>query len=176
MKNISFDEGFREYKMNNDESRMIRIRLSDPNLYDRLEQAMKKIDDLAEKYKGQSNPELIPELNADVRNLMNEAFGSDICTPAFGAASPFTVLANGKFLFNEFFDAFLPVLSEDMKSVAATIKANAKLRPEVQKYIAPVSVSPITKPTTGFAQPFSALPDVSGLTPEQKRELIAQLI
>ncbi len=117
MKNISFDEGFREYKLNGDESRVIRIRLTDPNLYDRIEKSMGKIEELANKYKGQNNPELIPELNADVRSLINEAFGSDICTPAFGTASPFTVLGGNKLLFESFFESFLPVLEQDMKAV-----------------------------------------------------------
>ena len=176
MKNISFDEGFREYKLNGDDSRVIRIRLTDPNLYDRIEKSMGKIEELANKYKGQNNPELIPKLNVDVRSFINEAFGSDICTPAFGTASPFTVLEGNKLLFEAFFDSFLPVLKEDMKAVTASIKASAQIRPEVQKYLEPVSVAPISKPIAALAKPAVALPDVSGLTDEQKRQLIAQLI
>lgn len=176
MKNISFDEGYREYKLNNDDDRIIRIRLSDPNLYSRIQTSMDRINELAEKYKGKGSPELIPELNADVRNFINEAFGSDICTPAFGSASPFTILPDGSFLFMAFFDAFLPVLEQDMKAVTASIRAAAKVRPEVQKYLEPVAVAPISRPIAGLSKPFSALPDVSGLTVEQKRQLIAQLI
>lgn len=176
MKNISFDEGYREFKLNGDDSRVIRIRLSDPNLLNRIQNAMDRIDELAEKYKGQKDPELIPELNEDVKNFINDAFGSDICTPAFGSASPFTVLPDGQFLFSAFFDAFLPVLKEDMKIVAKSLKANKQVRKEVQKYLEPVSVAPMSAPIAGLAKPPVALPDVSGLTDEQKRQLIAQLI
>ena len=48
-----------------------------------------------------------------------------------------------------------------------------ELRPEVSKYIE----APVISPVAGLAEPYKPmLPDVSRLTPEEKRALLAQLI
>lgn len=173
MKSINFDEGYREYKINEDDQRIIRIRLTDPNLMKRVENAMKETQKLTEKYKGRSDAPDLAAFDIEVRQIINDAFGADVCTAALGEANVMTLTTGGKLLLFEFVDAFLPVLKTDMEAAAMTAKLKQpEVRPEVQRYIEPVTV----KPVAGLAQPFSGLPDVSGLTPEQKRQLIAQLI
>lgn len=177
MKNISFDEGYREYKLNNDESRVIRVRLSDPNLMNRINKAMIQTNELIKKYKQRPDGAKLAEFDAEIKQIINDAFGSDVCTPAFGSASVITVLPDGKLLVSAFVEAFLPVLEADLKGIAATMRMKqAEVRPEVQKYLDPVTISPVSKPIAGLAQPVAPLPDVSQYTDEQKRELLAQLI
>lgn len=158
MKSINFDEGYREYKLNGDVDRIVRIQITDPNLMGRITAAMDKTNELIEKYKGQPDATQLAEFDADIKAVLNEAFGTDICSAAFGSTSVMTPVAGGKLLLFAFFDAFIPALEEDLKALQAEMQTE-KVRPEVQKYLEP-----------------AALPDVSGLTPEQKRELMAQLI
>lgn len=181
MKSINFDEGYKEYALNDDESRVIRVRISDPNLLSRVEKTMSQVNDLIKKYKNRpvngDNMTELTEFDSEVKGLLNETFGTDICTPIFGGASVLTPTADGDMLIFSFFNAFLPVLKSDMEAAAMTARLRKpEVRPEVQKYLDPVTVKPVSKPIAGLASPVSALPDVSGLTPEQKQALIAQLL
>ena len=49
MESLKFDEGFREYDINGDKSRIVRFRV-DPNLKERIEKAMADIEQLRAKY------------------------------------------------------------------------------------------------------------------------------
>ncbi len=167
MKSINFDEGYREYKLNEDDSRVIRIRITDANLKSRIEKSMERTNELISKYKTRPNSSQLAELDKDIRTILNDAFDSDICTPAFGTASLITPLPDGKLLLFSFFDAFLPVLKADMEAMKLTMKIKQpEVRPEVQKYIEPVTVAPMMNPV---------LPDISRLTPEQREFLKQQL-
>jgi hypothetical protein len=167
MKSINFDEGYREYKLNEDDSRVIRIRITDANLVSRIEKSMERTNELISKYKNRPNALQLAELDKDIRTILNDAFGSDICTPAFGTASLITPLSDGKLLLFSFFDAFLPVLKADMEAMKLTMKIKQpEVRPEVQKYLEPVTVASMMNPV---------LPDISRLTPEQREFLKQQL-
>lgn len=143
-----------------------------PAMVGEMRTAIKKLEELSKKLKN-IKPEEASSIETDMRENLNKAFGTDICTPAFGNMSVFTVTKSGKFLFEEFFDAFIPELENDLKAMKVNISMRAKeLRPEVKKYIEPAS-----KPIVGLAQPYgSGIPDVSGLTPEQKKALAIQLL
>lgn len=161
MKTISFDEGFEEYAINGDPNRVIRLRIADANLPQRVEAAMKRTDEAFTKFKAQENPEQLPEFDAEVKAIINEAFGSDICTPAFQGANITTLDKSGRPIFYGFINSLMDILKEETKRITDSYTEN--IRPEVGKYLETDS-----KP--------SAIPDVSGLTAEQKRELLAQLI
>ena len=151
MKSISFDEGYREYKLNGDDSRIIRIQITDPNLFSRIEIGMKKAESLIGKYSDSSDLEALTRFDTEVKTILNEAFGTDICTPAFGSASVLTPTSDGKtLLIYAFFEAFMPALKEDIESMKASMTQD--VRPEVKKYL-----------------------DVSSLTDEEKQALREQL-
>lgn len=167
MKSINFDEGYREYKLNEDDSRVIRIRITDANLYSRIKKSMERTNELISKYKTRPNSSQLAEFDSNVRTILNDAFGSDICTPAFGTASLLTPLPDGDLLLFSFFNAFLPVLKADIEATKMTMKIKQpEVRPEVQKYLEPVTVAPMMNPV---------LPDISRLTPEQREFLKQQL-
>lgn len=152
MKSISFDEGYREYKLNGDDSRVIRIQITDPNLYSRIEQGMKKAESLIGKYNDAPEYEELAQFDAEIKSILNEAFGTDICGPAFGSANVLTPTSDGKtLLIYAFFEAFMPALEEDLKNLQASM-AKQEVRPEVKKYL-----------------------DVSTLTEEEKQALREQL-
>ncbi|MBQ8298158.1 MAG: hypothetical protein IJX77_10300 [Ruminococcus sp.] len=173
MKSINFNTGERTYIVNEDESKVIRINLSDINLMKRINETQKQIQHLSEKYRDTKKPsfEEIKDINHEIRRIFNYAFGTDICTPAFGDANVMSPV-DGKPLFQVFFDAFLPVLREDLKTVAPK---KMEIKPEVQKYLDKPEIT-VSKPIAAFAQPYSQGLDVSTLSKEQKAALIAQLL
>lgn len=174
MKSIKFDEGYEEYMIADDPTRVIRIRLGDVKLLSRIKAAMKETKELLSKYKGKPDEKGEVEFDKEFREIVNKAFDADICTPVFGNSSVLTLSGNGNFVFTEFFDAFLPQLEADIKAKAMTRKINEpEARPAVKKYID----APTVKPVAGLSKPYgSELPDISGLTPEQKKMLAMQLL
>ena len=127
METLKFDEGFREYDINGDKSRIVRFRV-DPNLKERIEKSMADIEKLREKYGNMKGDDLY-KAGMELREIINRVFDSDICTPAFGNASPFAIVGGGKMLYEAFLEALLPVLEKEFKAV------QTKPRPEVQKYL-----------------------------------------
>lgn len=174
MKSINFDEGYKNYAVNGDEKRIIRVRVTDINLLKRVEAALTEVESLKEKYSGRPDKKTLLDFDRNVRDLIDKAFDSEICAPAFGDANICAPVSGGKLLFESFFEAFMPVLKADLSAAVMNKKVRqSELRPEVQKYIADTETAPVA----GLAEPYkSALPDVSRLTPDEKRALIAQLI
>ena len=160
MKSINFNTGVRTYIVNEDESKVISINLSDIDLMGRIKEAQGQIQQLSEKYRSTEKPtfEEIKDINCEIRRVLNYTFGTDICTPAFGDANVMAPV-DGKPLFHAFFDAFLPVLKEDLKAVAPK---KMEVKPEVQRYL--------DKPEITTSKPIAAL------SKEQKAALIAQLL
>lgn len=165
MKPIRFDEGYKEYMINDDPGRVIRLRL-DPNMIERYEGAVARLEECEQTF-GELDADNMSRYDSELRELINDAFGTDICTPAFGNASLFTPTSGGEVLFMAFFNSFLPELEKDIRAFAAhSGQDKTQVSPKVQKYLD----EPAVKPGGG------ALPDVSGLTPEQKKQLALMLI
>ena len=122
MKSINFKTSFKEYVVNGDESKIIRVKL-DPDMPNKIKDTMSEID----KFRDEINENNIAEMGRKFGEIINNIFGTDICTPAFDGENPFSVVEDGKFLVEAFFEAFTPVLAEDLESL--------KIRPEVQKYL-----------------------------------------
>lgn len=174
MKSINFDEGYKTYAVNGDESRIIKIRISDFNLLKRVKSAMTEIESLKEKYSGKPDKNAMIEFDSSVREIIDKAFDSDVCANAFGSANICTVVNDGKLLFESFFEAFMPILKSDLNAAVMNKKVRQpELRPEVQKYIADTKTTPVA----GLAEPYKPVfRDFSQLTPDEKRALIDQLI
>lgn len=174
MKSINFDEGYKTYAINGDESRVIKVKVGDFNLLERVKSAMTEIESLKEKFSGKPDENTMIEFDSSVRKLIDKAFDSDVCANAFGNANICTVVSSGKLLFEAFFEAFMPILKADISAAVMTKKVNQpEIRPEVQRYIEPPKIAPVA----GLAEPYkNDFLDISQLTPEDKRALIAQLI
>lgn len=175
MRSINFSTGTREYKINEDDSRVIRINLSDLNMASRMDEMQSRIDALTQKYSGikKPAPEQLAEMDSSIRSIINYAFGTDICTPAFGEVNVMSPV-EGVPLFRKFFEAFLPVLKADVNAMKLE---KPEVRPEVNKYLEKPQISS-TQPLVALAQPYSQDTglDISSLTREQKNALLAQLI
>lgn len=122
MKSINFKKSFREYAVNGDESKVIRIKL-DPDMPRKIQNTMSEID----KFRDEINDDNIAEMGRKFGEIINNIFGTDICTPAFDGANPFSVVDDGKLLVEAFFEAFIPVFMEDLEAL--------KIRPAAKKYL-----------------------------------------
>ncbi len=122
MKSINFRNNFKEYAVNGDESKIIRVKLS-PDMLNKIQDTMSKID----KFREEINENNIAEMGRKYGEIINNIFDTDICTPAFDGENPFSVVDGGKLLIESFFEAFLPILKEDLEAL--------EIRPEVKKYL-----------------------------------------
>ena len=141
--NISFATNEKEYIINGDENRVIRVNVADMNTFKRYEEATEKIEALKNVPR---TPEGLAELDRQVREQLNYTFGTDICTAAFGDVNLLSPVEGGKMLFEAFLEAFLPQYKKDAESVlgAAKIRLNNK----AELYAGQVSARPVlsTKP------------------------------
>lgn len=131
MKSIDFDSGFKTYAINGDESCVIKINTTDFNLPKRIQDANETIKATISEYEGKNAADDIAGFDTKVRDIINEVFGSDICTPAFGKTNLFSITSNGNYIFENFLGALLPVIQADIEEAAKA----AQVRPEVQKYL-----------------------------------------
>ncbi|MDO5125334.1 MAG: hypothetical protein Q4D35_03040 [Ruminococcus sp.] len=174
MKSINFNTGYKEYIVNGDESCKIRINLNDANIPARVKECQAFFDEMSEKYKDVDDKltaEELTELDRLVREKINYAFGTDICTPAFGSMNVISPVGSGELLFVEFFNAFMPVVEEDMKSMAQAQAIH--IEDKVSKYIQSAQTAPVAPAITVNTAP---APDISHLTQEQKDAMLIELM
>ena len=168
MQSINFSTGIKEYAINGDENNVIKVNISDLNIVNRYQEASKKIEALAEKYKNVSKPtsEQLTEADAEVRAQLNYVFDSDVCTPAFGNTNCFSPVSNGMFLFEAFMEAFMPLVQQDMKATANASKIH--IEDKTAKYTAHLNTAPITVSNQADL--------LSRLTPEQKDAMLREML
>ena len=130
MKSIDFDNGVRTYAINGDENNTIKIMISDLNIIDRISGMESRLSELSEKFRNMT-AEQVREMDIAVRDIINTAFGSDVCTPAFGQVNCCSVLEGGKLLF----EGFVESLSELVRSEIEAMNLERSPRPEVQRYL-----------------------------------------
>jgi len=160
MRSIDFNTGLKPYIINGDENNIIKINLSDLNIMKRIECILSKLEEMQERYKeiDKLTTQQLSELDSEIRRQIDYAFDTDICSHAFGDMNVLSPI-NGKPLFMVFFEAFIPILKDDLKSVQPI------LRPEVQKYIKDEN-----------NEKYDSEIDIDSMTKEQKNALLEKLL
>ena len=140
MKDLSFDEEYKEFSINGDENRVIRFNPSDMAIIKRLEEAKNKIsesmaikDDIELDNEGkpvdslENYSKVISHIDNVIKEQINYIFDSDVANVVFGNQSP---LANikGKPLYERFMESVMP---EIKKAVEEEAKESRK---RVEKY------------------------------------------
>ena len=168
MQSINFSTGFKEYAVNGDENNVIKVNVSDLNMLSRFNEAQEKINALADEFKNidKPTPEQLAEADIKVRDVLNYTFGSDVCTPAFGNTNCFSPVSDGKFLFEAFMEAFIPLIERDMKAVGNANKIH--LENKTSKYTAHLNTAPITVSNQADM--------LANLTPEQKDAMLREML
>lgn len=157
MKSINYSTGYKTYALNGDEDNVIRINVSDFNILKRAKEVQAFIDTLGDF---EPTPETLAELDAKLREKINYVFGTDVSSAAFGAVNCLSPVDDGRFLFQAFLEATIPVITEDIKKSGANMSSN------VQSYIKKAP-----------KKPAAAAPkvDLNNLTDEQRKLLSAVL-
>ena len=116
MQNINFDDGFKTYVLNNDESKIIKVNVTDFGIVDRFEKVKKDLEHLADKTTlSQSTDESeMQQTDRIIREKINYIFGSDVSSAAFGSVYCFSP-SNGMPVFVNFINAVMPVIEKEMK-------------------------------------------------------------
>ena len=129
---INFDEGYKEYEINGDTERVIRVDTADYGLIERFRQADKHINDELnlKKYKDikvnadgsadtddETAAQLIADLGEFIKGEINYIFNADVSDAVFGNASPLST-RKGVPLYERFVNAILPVIEADLKAEA----------------------------------------------------------
>lgn len=143
MNNLNFDDGLKEFTLNNDPNRVIRFNPSDINLLNRFNQAQKTINeeqtkikqDITLKENGEPETEqedyknaleVINKTNQLIKDQIDFIFDSKVSDAVFGNQSPLSTV-NGKPFFERFFIAVKPLMeSEITKEQKASKKRISK--------------------------------------------------
>lgn len=120
MPNINFNDGFKEYTINNDENKKIRFNPSDFGMLGRIKRATNEIEKIGKKYedidvKDENAVALIDECDKEIREQINYIFNNDICSTLFGTSNCVS-LCGGQPVYMNFMDAVLPVLQKDIEA------------------------------------------------------------
>ena len=130
MKDLSFDEEYKEFSINGDENRVIRFNPSDMAIIKRLEEAKNKIsesmaikDDIELDNEGkpvdslENYSKVISHIDNVIKEQINYIFDSDVANVVFGNQSP---LANikGKPLYERFMESVMPEIKKAVEEEA----------------------------------------------------------
>lgn len=178
MQSINFSTGYKEYIINNDENNKIRINISDMNIPHRAVECKSFFDSMAEKYKNEDRKmtsEELAEMDKLIREKINYAFGTDVCTPAFGNINCMSPVEGGKMLFEAFFEVLMPAVEADMKAAAQAQAVHIK--DKTNKYIRSAQSAPVAPQIApAITVNTAAIPDISNLTAEQKVAMFDEMM
>ena len=107
MQSISFDEGYKEFAINNDENRVIRFNPKDFGILTRMEDTLSDFEALEKKLKD-GNEE---EFTNNLREADKVVHVHDII---FNHQSPIS-LVGGEFLFMSVIEALVPIVEKEVK-------------------------------------------------------------
>lgn len=128
MNNIVFEEGIKEFAINNDESRILRFNPSDIGLVDRIKNELEKIDVYAKDNLGdKENFDLAIELDKQLREHVDQMFYEGASQVIFADQNVMTTV-NGMTIFERFFRSLLNTMEPYVK------KEGRKSKEKIEKY------------------------------------------
>lgn len=128
MQSINFAKGYKTYAINGDENNTVKINVADPNLKNRMIGIMQEIENCKNKYGDEAvTDEALTELDTFTKAKLDEAFGNGFSQAIFGELSCFAVTEDeGKFVYETFIEAFLPIVTADIEQAKAASRAHIK--------------------------------------------------
>lgn len=118
MQSISFDEGFKEFSINGDESRVIRFNPKDLGILTRMESTLSDFKDLEKKMKDSNEDNFLDafrDVELSIKEKINSIFNSDVYDTIFNGQSPLA-LVKGEFLFMRVINAIIPIIEKEIKA------------------------------------------------------------
>ena len=112
MQSISFDEGYKEFAINNDENRVIRFNPKDFGILTRMEDTLSDFEALEKKLKDGNEEEFtnnLREAEKVVHEKIDSIFNANVHDIIFNHQSPIS-LVGGEFLFMRVIEALVPIV------------------------------------------------------------------
>lgn len=147
--NIRFSTGEKEYIVNDDESKVIRVNVSDANILVRYNESLKKFEKLHDEIGDLEDTEQLKRADLLVRGFINDVFDTDVCTPAFGNTNCLSPVGNGKALYQSFLEAFLPIVKKDIE--ARLNASNIHLEEKAKTFTDQLSQRPVQHDVTNLS-------------------------
>lgn len=117
MQSISFDEGYKEFAINNDENRVIRFNPKDFGILTRMEDTLSDFEALEKKLKDGNEEEFtnnLREAEKVVHKKIDSIFNANVHDIIFNHQSPIS-LVGGEFLFIRVIEALIPIVEKEVK-------------------------------------------------------------
>lgn len=117
MQSISFDEGYKEFAINNDENRVIRFNPKDFGILTRMEDTLSDFEALEKKLKDGNEEEFtnnLREAEKVVYEKIDSIFNANVHDIIFNHQSPIS-LVGGEFLFMRVIEALVPIVEKEVK-------------------------------------------------------------
>ena len=117
MQSISFDEGYKEFAINNDENRVIRFNPKDFGILTRMEDTLSDFEALEKKLKDGNEEEFtnnLREAEKVVHEKIDSIFNANVHDIIFNYQSPIS-LVGGEFLFMRVIEALVPIVEKEVK-------------------------------------------------------------
>jgi len=141
MQNLSMNDGFKEFSINNDPNRVIRFNPSDFGIIDRINSAYAEIEkstnidtDVTLKNDGAAKDDLekaamiVQQVSNTIKGQIDYIFNSPVSDIVFGKQSPLS-LVGGMPLYEQFLNVVIPVIKKDVQ------KEQESSRKRVNKYV-----------------------------------------
>lgn len=120
MNKLNFETGYKEYCINDDESKIIHINTTDFAILDRIKKAMSNIDSISKEYENvePKNDEdtniLFVSADKKIKEQIDYIFNSDVSSVVFGNTSCMS-LTGGQPIFMNFLNAIIPIIHFDIE-------------------------------------------------------------
>lgn len=117
MQSISFDEGYKEFAINNDENRVIRFNPKDFGILTRMEDTLSDFEALEKKLKDGNEEEFtnnLREAEKVVHEKIDSIFNANVHEIIFNHQSPIS-LVGGEFLFMRVIESLVPIVEKEVK-------------------------------------------------------------
>lgn len=134
---VIFEEGYKEFTINGDPTRVIKFNPSDISIIERAQKVRKEISEEVkslDNLKIEDEEELanaVNKVNEIVKEKINYIFGSDVSDIAFGLQSPIAS-ANGVTLAERFISAVLPIIQKEIEEEDK--KSKARISKYTERY------------------------------------------
>ncbi|MDF2537995.1 MAG: hypothetical protein K0S76_1016 [Herbinix sp.] len=145
MQNLNFDDGFKEFSINNDPNRVIRFNPADFGIIERINVAYQEIEKATQidediELKADGSPveligkaaEIVQGISNTIKKQIDYIFNSSVSEAAFGHQSPLGMV-KGVPLYERFLNSIIPVIEKEVKSeMAASQKRIGKYTSQVK--------------------------------------------
>lgn len=134
MPNLSFDENIKEYTINNDPGRVLRVNMSDFGLLGRISDAAEKAKELQGKYNDidesagfESFVKWSREIDTQLRSIFDGVFGEGASKIVFMDQNLLSTTSSGKSIMENFMEAFTEMVKPELEAAfqAASARVGA---------------------------------------------------